>query len=350
LGEGGHESKGSTANDGIWGKCDYVSNDETPTENDTIVTKEFNCELENDWIWPSGSGNFYIPPGDCSMTNISEDLEVTECETAGIKIEKVLKVSEAMLADAENGIRDKAIMCKPYHFQEGNFTDYEQGYKTCLWVYSLDGVDCEGECPQSALNNSTKSILFDVRFKDGKSLLGPYGNTAERIAEIAMYETLGMQAVYDILLEFNGVRGHKIITDSAGYDDFEETLIKLFNIISKEEVIPQQNETEVSGPEPPPTDNDSDGIPVNEVKVEMLYMGSNFYPPSQFSLALPDNCKEEHWHSPHTYVFSMNLIRIQDPYPNECGFGPLSEAPLVEITLTNDQVANWERITGRSIQ
>jgi hypothetical protein len=46
----------------------------------------------------------------------------------------------------------------------------------------------------------------------------------------------------------------------------------------------------------------------------------------------------------------MNLVRIQDPYPNECGFGSLSQAPRVEITLTNDQVANWERITGRSIQ
>lgn len=76
--------------------------------------------------------------------------------------------------------------------------------------------------------------------------------------------------------------------------------------------------------------------------IEMLLIGSAYYPKQQFSTAGPDNCEADHYHADETvYGFvsktSTQIVSITDQNPRECGFGEVNGVPTETVTISYEQ-------------
>ena len=80
-------------------------------------------------------------------------------------------------------------------------------------------------------------------------------------------------------------------------------------------------------------------------EVEMLVIDGHYFPKSFFRVASLDNCNASHYHAVNSdnivYGFkdknSSEIISLQDPNRNSCGFGKISEVPVEKITISFEQ-------------
>ena len=76
--------------------------------------------------------------------------------------------------------------------------------------------------------------------------------------------------------------------------------------------------------------------------VEMLVVNGHYFPKSQFRIANPDACGAQHYHAAGTVYGlrdknSTEIINMTDPNPTSCGFGKISEVPVVQLAITYEQ-------------
>jgi hypothetical protein len=98
-----------------------------------------------------------------------------------------------------------------------------------------------------------------------------------------------------------------------------------------------QNWTE---PEPATT-GQTTGTGIATSRIEVLVIGGNYYPKSQFRVAGPDACDAPHYHGGMVYGLqtktSTTIVNTTDPAPRACGFGKVSEVPVEWIDITFEQ-------------
>lgn len=72
-------------------------------------------------------------------------------------------------------------------------------------------------------------------------------------------------------------------------------------------------------------------VPEGFVRVEVLVFNGEHYPVSQFVVAVPDNCTEDHYHS--ALALSLEGSATPDPNPTSCGFAAESEATIYHMDV-----------------
>jgi hypothetical protein len=78
--------------------------------------------------------------------------------------------------------------------------------------------------------------------------------------------------------------------------------------------------------------------------VEMLVIGGSYYPKAQFAIGNnpQDVCGAPHYHK-HTTAYGLraktgaDIAQMNDPNPNSCGFGKVSDVPVETVPLSWEQ-------------
>lgn len=76
--------------------------------------------------------------------------------------------------------------------------------------------------------------------------------------------------------------------------------------------------------------------------VEVLVIGGEYFPFSQFHVAKEQLCPAQHYHPMYGAVYSMNNLERFDPNPIECGFGVISEVTRTTILISQGQVDSFQ--------
>ncbi|USN87519.1 MAG: C39 family peptidase [Candidatus Nomurabacteria bacterium] len=98
--------------------------------------------------------------------------------------------------------------------------------------------------------------------------------------------------------------------------------------------------TGLSLPEPKPVCEGVEENPEGK-EIEVLKLGKECYPKVQFHVGgAMDPCQAEHWHAGGK-VFSLLGTETEDPNPNACGFGKLSEVKVEKIKISPDTAAKF---------
>ncbi|MDX1535764.1 MAG: hypothetical protein R3346_03325 [Candidatus Spechtbacterales bacterium] len=79
--------------------------------------------------------------------------------------------------------------------------------------------------------------------------------------------------------------------------------------------------------------------------VVMLDIDGVYYPKHQFSIASPDRCEEDHYHSQKEAYglrhengeVQTEVVSSRDPAPGQCGFGTVENTPTVNVNITYEQ-------------
>ena len=66
---------------------------------------------------------------------------------------------------------------------------------------------------------------------------------------------------------------------------------------------------------------------------------------SQFRLAGPDACEEDHWHSNTGSAISLEGNTLSDPNPTSCGYGKESEATILDLSLITEDTTAATSVT-----
>ena len=97
----------------------------------------------------------------------------------------------------------------------------------------------------------------------------------------------------------------------------------------------------------PPTESVCTGVEEDPdgKEIEVLKLGDECYPKIQFHVGgAMDPCQAEHWHTPT--AISLLGTETDDPNPDACGFGKLSEVEIVKIKI---DLATAARFLGGSL-
>lgn len=90
-----------------------------------------------------------------------------------------------------------------------------------------------------------------------------------------------------------------------------------------------------------------------KISVETLVLSGSYFPKSQFRIGQPDACDSNHYHGGRVYGFktktSSEIVGMNDPRPDSCGFGKVSEVPIEKIDITLDQETELSK-SGVNIQ
>jgi hypothetical protein len=84
------------------------------------------------------------------------------------------------------------------------------------------------------------------------------------------------------------------------------------------------------------------GTTLNTSSVDMLVIGGQYFPKSQFRAVDPDVCGAAHWHASGTVYGlqdrnSTTIVNATDPASGACGFGKVGEVPEQNIDITFEQ-------------
>jgi hypothetical protein len=81
----------------------------------------------------------------------------------------------------------------------------------------------------------------------------------------------------------------------------------------------------------------------------VLFISGGYYPCVQFFVGAHGNCDPEHYHSILFDAYSIFLVSIPDPDPENCGFGEVANVPSLNIQMTLDQINAFNTMTGLTI-
>jgi hypothetical protein len=83
--------------------------------------------------------------------------------------------------------------------------------------------------------------------------------------------------------------------------------------------------------------------------VQMLVIDGHFFPRHQFRVADPDACGSPHYHATAVYGLkdrtASEIVSMTDPNSSGCGFGKVSDVPVEDLEITQEQSSELIKFT-----